>query len=151
MKPEIRDLLIGIASIVFSVCAGIWTLFNYNVNQNKIELEAIFSITEKLEDIKLKKASDIGSVEVEDEEQLLQELLSDVRNQFHQIKRPLFIRNAQWNKKWIALYEHIDYAYRFKFEDREGEIDQAWNEILEMKRIRSLDTMLKQKKEEEIK
>ena len=35
MKVETRDILIGIASIVFSVCAGIWTLFNYNVNQNK--------------------------------------------------------------------------------------------------------------------
>lgn len=55
MKAHTRDLLIGIASIVFSVCAGSWTLFNYNVSQDKIQLEAIFTITEKFEWIKLKE------------------------------------------------------------------------------------------------
>ena len=148
MKSGTRDLLIGIASIVFSVCAGIWTLFNYNVNQNKIELEAIFSITGKIEFIKLKKASDIGLDKVENEEQLLQELLSEARYRFHQIKRPLLVGNTQWDNKWTSFYEHIDSAYSDGFKNYEDKIYNTWTEILEMKTVRSLDTMLKQKKAE---
>jgi hypothetical protein len=147
MKTETRDILIGIASIVFSVCAGIWTLFNYNVNQKKIELEAIFSINEKFEYIKLQKVLDIGktgSRGIGIESKLIHELLSEVRYRFHQIKKPFFMDDTKWNNNWIDLYEHIEDAFKDGFDKRKDKIGNTWNKILESKNIRSLDIMVKQ-------
>ena len=147
MKAETRDILIGIASIVFSVCAGIWTLFNYNVNQKKIELDAIFSINEKLEYIKLQKVLDVekkASKGEGNESELIHKLLSEVRSRFHQIKKPFFMDDTNWNKNWINLYKHIEYAFKDGFDMRKDKIDDTWNKILESKNIRSLDIIVKQ-------
>ena len=151
MKANTRDLLIGFASIVFSVCAGIWTLFNYNVNRDKIDLEAVFSITEKLEFIKLKKMLkdmekfskkvEVDSGKVEDEIKLLHELLSEVRHRFHQIRRPYGTTRSQWNENWIEFYKLIQGAFKKGFADKEKKIDQAWNKILEEKEIDTIDKM----------
>jgi hypothetical protein len=149
MKTETRDILIGIASIVFSVCAGIWTLFNYNVNQKKIELEAIFSINKKLEIVKLNKVLTIEKNEsdgMRSESKLIHELWSEVRFRFHQIKKPPFMDNTDWNNNWINLYEYIKQAFEDDFDMYKDKIDDTWNEILRKKDIQSLDMIVKQKK-----
>ena len=151
MKANTRDLLIGIASIVFSVCAGGWTLWNYQMNRDKIDLESVFSITKKLEFIKLKRMlkdvenflekTEDDSEKVEDETKLLHELLSEVRHRFHQIKRPSGVSKSQWEKNWIHFYKSIQEAFKKGFAKEEEEIDKYWKKILEEKGIDTIDKL----------
>ena len=54
MKANIQNLAIGFG-MVCSVCAAIWTYYNHNQTQAKIDLDAIFSINEKIELVKFKQ------------------------------------------------------------------------------------------------
>ena len=168
MKANIRDLLVGIASVVFSICAGIWTVFNYNVEQHKIELEGIFSITEKIELVKLKdfeikklnrEISRLKSTVTEIEEfnrkkkemskkkgeikSLIFDLLSEIRYRYSQIRKPLLMDKTTWNNNWVELYKYSEKAFFDSFRIWNKHIDKAWEKILKSKDIQIIDKIAK--------
>jgi hypothetical protein len=154
MKPNVRDLTIGFASIVFSLCAGIWTVYNYNVNQKKIELEAIFSITEKIEFIKLKEyfrakkiiqgSEKSDSVEKDEIRKLTHALLPEVRARFHQIKKPFCMKTTEWNEKWNDFDFKIKNSFLEGFEKGGECVDVAWKAILKDKKVKIIGEITEQ-------
>ena len=144
-----RDLLIGIASIVFSICAGFWTLFNYYMSQEKSKLDAVISITEKIEWVKLKQL-EINKIErdkngidnidekrdkEEEKKRKVYELLSEVRYRYTQIKRPFLTDKKNWQQSWSEFHDYIESAYTDSFKTYEDDIDDAWKKILKYSKI----------------
>ena len=137
MTPQTRDTIIGIAGIVVSVCAGIWTFYNYNIDERKTEVNAIFEISRSLEGITL--ANNAPDKDIEDVSRRIFDLYVVVQHKYNQIKKPLFTDSDLWRDKWQAFYKSLKTAYTDGYEHAKENIDNNWKEILRMKRIEVLE------------
>jgi len=137
MTPQTRDTIIGIAGIVVSVCAGIWTFYNYNIEERKTEVNAIFEISKSLEGITL--ASNAPDKDIEEVSRRIFDLYVVVQHKYNQIKKPLFTDSDLWRDKWQAFYKSLKTAYADGYEHAKENINNNWNEILRIKRIEVLE------------
>ena len=137
MTPQTRDTIIGIAGIVFSVCAGIWTFYNYNIEERRTEVNAIFEISKSLEGITL--ANNAPDKDIEDVSQRIFDLYVVVQHKYNQVKKPFFTDSDLWRDKWRAFYNSLKTAYTDGFEHAKEDINNNWKEILRMKRIEVLE------------
>jgi hypothetical protein len=137
MTPQTRDTIIGIAGIVVSVCAGIWTFYNYNIEERKTEVNAIFEISKSLEGITL--ANNAPDKDIEEVSRRIFDLYVVVQHKYNQIKKPLFTDSDLWRDKWQAFYKSLKTAYADGYEHAKENINNNWNEILRIKRIEVLE------------
>ena len=137
MSPQTRDTIIGIAGIVVSFCAGIWTFYNYNIEDRKKEINAIFEISKSLEGITL--ANNVPDKDIEDVSRRIFDLYVVVQHKYNQIKKPLFTDSDLWRDTWQAFYKSLKTAYADGYEHAKDDIDNYWKEILRMKKIEALE------------
>ena len=137
MSPQTRDTILGIAGIIVSLCAGIWTFYNYNIEARKMEVNAIFEISKSLEGITL--ANNAPDRDLEDVSSRLFDLYVVVQHKYNQIKKPFFTDSDLWREKWQAFYMSLKTAYTDGYEHAKKDIDDNWKEILRMKRIEVLE------------
>jgi len=137
MTPQTRDTIIGIAGIVVSVCAGIWTFYNYNIEERKTEVNAIFEISKSLEGITL--ANNAPGKDIEDVSQRIFDLYIVVQHKYNQVKKPFFTDSDLWRDKWRAFYNSLKTAFTDGYEHAKEDINNNWKEILRMKRIEVLE------------
>ena len=137
MTTQTRDTIIGIAGIVVSVCAGIWTFYNYNIEERKTEVNALFEISKSLEGITL--ANNAPDKDLEDVSQRIFDLYVVVQHKYNQVKKPLFTDSDLWRDKWRAFYHSLKTAYTDGYEHAKEDINNNWEEILRMKRIEVLE------------
>ena len=136
MTTQTRNTIIGIAGIIISVCAGIWTFYNYNIEARKTEVNAIFEISKSLEGITL--ANNAPGRDIEDVSRRIFDLYVVVQHKYNQIKKPVFTDSDLWRDKWQAFYKSIKTAYTDGYEHAKDDINNNWKEILRMKRIEVL-------------
>jgi hypothetical protein len=137
MSPQTRDTIIGIAGIIVSICAGIWTFHNYNIEVRKIEVNAIFEISKSLEGITL--ANNAPDRDIEDVSSRIFDLYVVVQHKYNQIKKPFFTDHDLWRDEWQAFYKSLKIAYTDGYEHAKININTHWKEILRMKRIEVLE------------
>ena len=137
MKPQTRDTIIGIAGIVVSVCAGIFTFYNYHTETRKTEINAVFEISKRLEGITL--ANNAPDRNLEDISKRIFDLYVVVQHKYNQINKPLFSDSRSWRTKWQAFHKSLKTAYTDGYEHAEEEIHKNWSEILRMKKIDVLE------------
>ena len=137
MSPQMRNTIIGFAGIVMSVCAGIWTFYNYNIEERKTEINAIFEISKSLEGITL--ANNAPDKNIEDVSKRVFDLYVVVQHKYNQIKKPLFADSDLWEDTWQAFYQSLKTAYSDGYEHAKENIESNWKEILRMKRIQVLE------------
>ena len=137
MTSHTRNLIIGIAGIVVSICAGIWTFYNYNIEERKTEVNAIFEISKNLEGITL--ANNTPDKDIEDVSRRIFNLYVVVQHKYNQIKKPFFTDSDLWRDKWQAFYKSLKTAYTDGYEHAKEDINKNWKYILRMKRIEVLE------------
>ena len=137
MNPQTRDTILGIAGIIVSVCAGIFTFYNYNNESRTTEVNAIFEISKSLEGITL--ANNAPNRNVEDISKRIFDLYVVVQHKYNQIKKPFFADSDLWRDTWQAFHKSLRTAYTDGYEHAEEEIHRNWKEILHMKKIQVLE------------
>jgi hypothetical protein len=137
MSPQTRDTILGIAGVIVSVCAGIWTFHNYNIEARKLEVNAVFEISKNLEGITL--ANNAPDRDLEDVSRRIFDLYVVVQHKYNQIKKPFFADSDLWREKWQAFYNSLKTAYTDGYEHAKNDINDNWKEILRMKRIEVLE------------
>jgi hypothetical protein len=137
MTSQTRNLIMGIAGIVVSVCAGIWTFYNYNIEERKTEVNAIFEISKRLEEITL--ANNEPDKDIEDVSKKVFDLYVVVQHKYNQIKKPFFTDSDLWKDKWQAFYKSLKTAYTDGYEHAKENINNNWEAILRMKKIEVLE------------
>jgi hypothetical protein len=137
MTSQTRNMIIGFAGIVFSVCAGIWTFYNYNIEERKTEVNAIFEISKSLEGISL--ATNAPDKDIEDVSRRIFDLTVVVQHKYNQIKKPFFTDSDSWKNHWQAFYNSLKTAYTDGYEHAKENINKNWKEILRLKRIEVLE------------
>ena len=137
MTPQTRDTIMGIAGVIVSVCAGIWTFHNYNIEVRKIEVNAIFEISKSLEGITL--ANNAPNRDIEDVSRRIFDLYVVVQHKYNQVKKPFFADPDLWRAKWQAFYKSLKTAYTDGYEHTKKDINTHWKEILRMKKIEVLE------------
>ena len=137
MNSQTRDTILGIAGIVVSVCAGIFTFYNYHIETRKTEINAIFEVSRRLEGITL--ANNAPDRNLEDISKRIFDLYVVVQHKYNQIKKPLFTDSGLWKDKWKAFHKSLKTAYTDGYEHAEEEINKNWTDILRMKKIEVLE------------
>ena len=137
MNSQTRDTILGIAGIVVSVCAGIFTFYNYNIETRKTEVNAVFEISRRLEGITL--ANNAPDRNIEDISKRIFDLYVVVQHKYNQIKKPLFVDSDLWRAKWQAFHKSLGTAYTDGYEHAEKEVNKNWKEILRIKKIEVLE------------
>lgn len=137
MTPQMRDMIMGITGIIVSVCAGVWTFYNYNIEERKTEVNAIFEISKSLEGITL--ANNAPDKDIEDVSRRIFDLYVVVQQKYNQIRKPLFMNSDLWKDKWQAFHRSLKTAYTDGYEHAKENIDNNWKDILRMKRIEVLE------------
>ena len=69
MKKELRDTIIAFSGILVSLSAGVWTLFNYNVNQENAELDTIYIISSEISSLEFNFCLGFSEMEVKVEKE----------------------------------------------------------------------------------
>ena len=136
ITPEMKDTLIGLSGIVFAICAGIWTLFNYDASERKTEIEALLGISKQLVKIKLEASKPDKSSELTS---MLREAYITTEFKFQQIKKPWCTSEKKWMTQWDTLYLNLKKASSDGWDSKlKCRIDSSWREILRMKEIKRL-------------
>lgn len=138
MKEGTRDLIVSFAGIIISICAGIWTIFNYNIEERKIDIKAVFEITQQLEEIK-RVSAEIQYDKIKIGEKIYK-LYSEIQLKYYQIKRPFFINQNDWRSEWQEFYQNVQNAYVHSLNDKiKQKINSNWENILQKKGITLLE------------
>lgn len=141
MKKELRDTIMAISGIIVSISAGVWTLFNYNINQEKSELDIIFTVSSELSSLRLNFSTDIESDDSKKYKEILGKLRSDLPYRYIQISKPFFLKKLEWDNSWEKLIESLNDAFEEStHEPHLDDITSNWNRVLEMKGISNLST-----------
>jgi hypothetical protein len=136
ISTNTRDTIVGISGIVFTLCAGVWTLLNYDVSTRKLEIEALMGITQQLSQIKLDAEKPGGDAELR---RMLRKAYTVVEFKFQHIDKPWYVNDNLWMGSWNRLYKALKKASTDGWDDvLKLEIETAWNEILKIKKIRRL-------------
>ena len=138
MNSQTRDTILGIAGIVVSVCAGIFTFYNYNMETRKADINAIFEISKSLEGITL--ANNEPNRDIEDVSKRIFDLYVVVQQKYNQIRKPLFTDPDLWRDKWIAFHKSLRTAYTDGYEHAEEAVHKNWKEILRIKKVQILES-----------
>ena len=136
ITPETKDTLMGLSGIVFAICAGIWTLFNYDVSERKTEIEALLSISKQLVEINLEASKPGESSKLTS---MLREAFITSEFKFQQIKKPWYTSKEKWRMQWNTLYLGLKKASSDGWDSKlKSEINSSWREILRIKKIKRL-------------
>ena len=140
MKKDLRDTIMAISGIIVSISAGVWTLFNYNINREKSELDIIFTVSSEISSLRLNFSTDIESDESKKYKEILGKLRSDLPYRYIQISKPYFLKKQKWDNSWEQLIESLDDAFEEStYEPHLNDITSSWKKVLEMKGISNLN------------
>lgn len=134
MKKELRDTIMAISGIIISITAGVWTLFNYNVNQEKKEIDIIATVSSEISSLNLHFSKNIESEDNKKYKETLRKLRSDLPYLYIHISKPFFKKKSEWDEPWEQLIESLDKAFEEStHKDHLANITSNWEKVVEMR------------------
>ena len=134
MRKELRDTIMAISGIIVSISAGAWTLFNYNVNQEKKEIDIIATVSSEISSLKLNFSAEIDSDGNKKYKEILRKLRSDLPYLYIHISKPFFEKKSEWDNSWGQLIKSLDDAFEEStYEPHLDDITSKWDKVVKMK------------------
>tara|TARA_B100000315_G_C14506583_1_gene554900 strand:- start:879 stop:1298 length:420 start_codon:yes stop_codon:yes gene_type:complete len=135
ITPEIRDTILAFTGIIVSLSTGIWTFYNYNESERENEVNAIFAISNLIQEIEIEsklKDEDLPKIQA-----LTRKLSVSLPHRYNQISSP-FCEEERWKNQWVSLKSNLDKVYAQGFDQVKDEVKSNWSSIIQMKDLKML-------------